>query len=302
MLLRNLGHSGLRVSSIGLGCVTFGREIDQSASFAVLDYARTAGITLLDTAEAYSQGASELVLGHWMADRRCRAELTIATKVSGPLTAKRIASSAEESLVRLQTDSIDIFQLHSWDAETPLEETLEALTKLVVSGKVRCLGCSNFAAWQLAKALLWAKANEQARLECVQPPYNLVQREVESELLPMCADQGLGVITYSPLAAGFLTGKYQPSGVIPRGSRFDVVPAHQSIYFTPHAFTMLAQLEKLSLAHGRSTAELSLSWVLRRPNVSSVLIGARSSLQIDQAIAAQQLELPDSVWSQLNSL
>lgn len=302
MELRNLGESGLRVSSVGLGCVTFGREIDRAASFAVLDHARAAGITLFDTAEAYAQGASELVLGQWMADRRCRAAVTIATKVSGPLTAKRIASSANESLSRLQTDVIDVFQLHSWDVETPLEETLEALTKLVESGKVRCLGCSNFAAWQLAKALLWAEVAMKPRLECVQPPYNLVQRESEADLLPMCADQRLGVITYSPLAAGFLTGKYQPGGAIPKGSRFDVIPAHQPIYFTPRAFAVLSQLEALALQHGRSTTELALSWILRRPNVASVLIGARSTLQIDQAMAAQQLTLPDSTWNQLDGL
>lgn len=288
---RVLGKSDLKVSSIGMGCVTFGREIDQPTSFEVMDHALEQGITLFDTAEAYAGGASETVLGQWMAQRHVRDQIVLATKVSGTLTRQRVISSAEESLKRLQTDRIDLFQLHSWDDQTPLEETLEALTTLVEQGKIRAIGCSNWSVWHVCKALILIQQQGLARLESIQPPYNLVQREIENEMLPLCADQGVGVISYSPLAAGFLTGKYRHGQEIPEGTRFDVIPGHQPIYFTDHGYDTLQQLETQAAQTGHSMVQLALAWVLAQANITSVLIGARNTGQINQAIEAAEVKL-----------
>lgn len=299
MECRRLGATGLEVSSVGMGCVTFGREIDEAASFQVLDRAWQRGVNLFDTAAAYGNGASETVLGRWIADRRIRDRIVLATKVNGTLTKQRVIASAEESLARLKTDRIDLFQLHNWDGETPLEETLEALDVLVTSGKVRALGCSNWQAWQLAKALLISPKAGWRRMESVQPPYNLVQREIESDLLPLCGDQNIGVITYSPLAAGFLTGKYQRNGGIPQGSRFDVIPGHQPIYFTDHGYAVLDRLQAAAEQSGCSPIQLALAWTLHRPQVTSVLIGARNTDQVDQAFEAQALKMAEGLSAEL---
>jgi len=299
---RPLGRSGLMVSSIGLGCVTFGREIDREASFGVLDHAREQGITLFDTAEAYSGGKSETVVGEWLADRRSRDEIVLATKVSGKLTRERVLTSAEESLRRLQTDRIDLFQLHNWDAATPLDETLSALAALVQQGKVRAIGVSNWSAWHLCKALLHAATRGGMRIESVQPPFNLVQREIEPDLLPLCVDQGIGITSYSPLGAGFLTGKYRSGGTVPPGTRFDVIPGHQPIYFTEPGFRVLEGLRALSRDSGRSMIELSLAWVLGRPGITSMLIGARSSAHVDQAMQADRAGLSGELRERLERL
>jgi aryl-alcohol dehydrogenase-like predicted oxidoreductase len=299
---RRLGRSDLTVSSISMGCVTLGRELDREGSFAVLDRAWERGITLFDTAEAYAAGGSETMLGAWLADRRARDQIVLATKVSAPLSAQRVRESAAASLRRLQTDRIDLFQLHGWDAQVPLEETLDALTALVRSGQVRHVGCSNVAAWQLAKMLIDSAQRGSVRMTSVQPPYNLVQREIEPELLPLCRDQEVAVLSYSPLGAGFLSGKYQRGGAVPRGTRFDVIPGHQPLYFTPTGYRVMEGLERLAAATGQPMVQLALAWVLRRPGVTSVLIGARTPEQVDQAFAAQQLKLPDDVLDQLDTL
>lgn len=284
---RRLGRTDLQVSSIGMGCVTFGREIDRATSLRILDHARDRGITLFDTAEAYAQGGSENVLGEWLNQSGVRAQIVLATKVTPPLTRERVLESAEDSLRRLRTDRIDLFQLHVWDDQTPLEETLLALEQLVQQGKVRYIGCSNWQAWQLCKALLWSKDTGSAPLQSIQPPYNLVQREIETEVLPLCADQQIGVLAYSPLGAGFLTGKYQRGGEVPRGTRFDVIPGHQPIYFTDHGYAVLDRATRAAAACGVSLVQFALGWVLRRPLVTSVLIGARKTAQVDQAFTAE---------------
>jgi aryl-alcohol dehydrogenase-like predicted oxidoreductase len=283
---RALGRSDLQVSSIGMGCVTFGREIDRETSFHVLDHALASGITLFDTAEAYGGGASELLLGEWMTERRVRDQVVLATKVSGRLSRQRVISSAEESLRRLQADQIDLFQLHIWDEETPLEETLSALTELVQQGKVRHVGCSNWSAEQLSRAQLLADQHGFAPLQSVQPPYNLVERDIEEDLLPLCADQQIGVLSYSPLAAGFLTGKYRRGQPIPAGTRFDIIPDHQLIYCTDHGFETLERLETDSEKSSCSMVQLALAWVMSQSSVTSVLIGARNTSQVDQALEA----------------
>lgn len=301
MEYRALGDTTLQVSPIGMGCVTFGREIDQATSFEVLDRALERGINLFDTAAAYAAGASERVLGHWLADRGIRDQIILATKVNGVLTKQEIIKSADESLARLQTDRIDLFQLHHWDDETPLREMLAGLHSLVESGKVRCIGCSNWQAEQLAESLLLCREQGLHRIQSVQPPYNLVQREIEADLLPLCADEGIGVITYSPLAAGFLAGKYRRGSDVPVGTRFEIIPGHQPIYFTDHGFDVLERLERAAEESGRSMVQVALSWALTRPNTSSVLIGARNTAQVDQAFDAMTSGIDPDLCSQLDS-
>ena len=288
MEYRKLGRSELRVSAIGLGGATFGREIDEVTAFAVLDRALQRGITLFDTAAAYSNGASEVIVGRWLASRGVREQIVLATKVAPPLDPARIQASVEDSLRRLQVDAVDLFQLHSWDARTPLEETLGALQQLVEQGKARSVGCSNFAAWQVCKALWRQDVANSVRLESVQPVYNLAQREIERELLPFCADQELGVITYSPLGAGFLTGKYRQGGPVPSGTRFDIVPAHQDIYFNEASFGAMERLRARAAEGGLPMARLGLAWVFSRPGVTATLVGARSVAQVDQAFEAAE--------------
>ncbi|MFL5807320.1 MAG: aldo/keto reductase [Roseiflexaceae bacterium] len=302
MEYRTLGHSDLRVSAIGLGGATFGREIDEPTAFAVLDRALERGITLFDTAEAYSSGRSEEILGRWIASRGVRDQIVLATKVALPLDRARVIASAEASLRRLQVETIDLFQLHSWDPKTPLEETLEALDMLIHAGTIRYAGCSNFAAWQVAKALWRQDTHGWARLESVQPVYNLALREAERELLPLCADQQLGVITYSPLGAGFLTGKYHQGGPLPAGTRFEIVPGHQDIYFNDASFGAMERLRAHAAELGMPMAQLGLAWVLRRAGVSSVLVGARSPAQVDQAFEAADLARSAELDATLSAL
>src|SRR5262245_4338005 len=289
MEYRRLGRSNLLVSAIGLGGATFGREIDEPTAFGVLDRALERGITLFDTAEAYSAGQSEEILGRWIASRGARDRIVLATKVAPALSRERVIASAEASLRRLRSEAIDLFQLHSWDAKTPLEETLEALDTLIRQGKARYVGCSNFAAWQVCKALWRQDARGWARLEAVQPVYNLAMRDLERELLPLCADQQLGVITYSPLGAGFLTGKYREGGPVPGGTRFDIVPGHQDIYFNDASFQAMERVRATAAQPGLPMAQVALAWVVGRPGVTSTLIGARDPAQVDQAFMAAEL-------------
>ena len=302
MEYRTLGRSDLRVSAIGLGGATFGREIDQAGAFAVLDCALERGITLFDTAEAYSAGRSEEILGRWISSRGIHDQIVLTTKVTLPLGRARVIASAEASLRRLQVETIDLFLLHSWDANTPLEETLEALDTLVQSGKIRNVGCSNFMAEQLGAALAQQGERGWARLEAVQPVYNLAMREIESELLPLCAIQQVGVITYSPLGAGFLTGKYRQGGPVPGGTRFDIVPGHQDIYFNDSAFGAMEQLRAKSAELGMPMAQLGLAWVLGRPGITATLIGARDPAQVDQAFLAAELARSPNLPPMLSNL
>lgn len=301
MEYRNLGHSALRVSRIGLGGVTFGRETDAATSFAIMDRALECGITLLDTAEAYAAGRSEEVVGQWLADRRCRQQIVLATKVTPPLRHDRILNSAEASLRRLRTDYVDLFQLHAWDTATPLDETLGALDALVRAGKARVVGCSNLAAWQLCKALWRQDAHDWARMESVQPNYNLLVRDIEREMLPLCADQEIGVLSYSPLGGGFFTGKYVQGKPAPKGSRLDIVPGMRPIYLHDAGYRVLAGLQVQAKALGASTILLALAWVLSHPDITSTLIGARSVEHVDQAIAAQAMDLSPELRASLSA-
>ncbi len=302
MEYRSLGRSALRVSSIGLGGVTFGRETDVETSFAIMDRALECGITLLDTAEAYAAGRSEEVVGQWLAERRSRQQIVLATKVTPPLRRERILSSAEASLRRLRTDHVDLFQLHAWDNAAPLDETLDALDALVRTGKARVVGCSNLAAWQLCKALWRQDAHGWARMESVQPNYNLLVRDIEREMLPLCADQEIGVLSYSPLGGGFFTGKYVQGEAAPPGSRLDIVPGMQPIYLHDSGYRVLAGLRSQAEALGASTTLLALAWAMSHPCITSTLIGARSVAHVDQAITAQAMGMSPELRAKLSAL
>jgi len=299
---RQLGNTDLRVSSIGLGCVTFGREIDAATSFDVLDRAFERKINLFDTAAVYGGGASEEVIGRWLRERKARDDVVLATKVSGRLSGPDVTRSVEASLGRLGVDRIDLVQAHDWDAQTPLCETLEAFDRLVRQGKVRYCGSSNWDASQMQEALTLAREHGWRRLESVQPIYNLVDRRIEQDLLPLCARGNLGVVSYSPLGAGFLTGKYRQGGPVPEGTRFDVIPGHQNIYFTEHGFRVMEGLRQAASRTGRTMAHLAMSWALRRPSVTSVLIGARNPGHVDQAFDALDAPLPEQIGTLLDQL
>ncbi|MFZ5916540.1 MAG: aldo/keto reductase [Chloroflexota bacterium] len=302
MEYRSLGHTDLRVSSIGLGSATFGREIDQATSFEVMDHALARGINLIDTAEIYGAGRAEEVVGHWLADRGARDKIVLATKVHAPLTREHILTSAAASLQRLQTGCVDLFQLHLWDADVPLEETLQALQTLIQRGMARHVGCSNFTAAQLRRALDLQERNGWARMASVQPNYNLVVRDIEAELLPLCAAQKVGVISYSPLAGGFLTGKYHQGGGIPQGTRMDVVPLMQKLYFHPDGFRIMEGLRAKAAELGATMIQLALAWAMSQPGITTVLAGARHTRHVDQAFEAEAMNLSPALRAELDDL
>lgn len=300
---RGLGKTSLQVSSIGMGCVTFGREIDEETAFGVMDHAIGKGITLFDTAEVYAAGASEQALGNWIGSRGTRDDIVLATKVAGDdLTADRVVASAEESLGRLGVDTIDLFQVHNWTDAVPVDDTMGGLNRLVEQGKARYVGCSNYDGAQLKQALNACEAGGFARLESVQPNYNLVTREIEGDVLPLCEEREIGVISYSPLGAGFLTGKYRKGGEVPAGTRFDVIPGHQDIYFNDENFDRMEKLRVVSEREGRSMIQLALAWVIGQPGISSVLVGARSLGHIDQAFEAEATGLSEDLRNELSGL
>lgn len=302
MKYRQLGATDLKVSSIGLGCVTFGREIDEATSVGLMDHALAQGINLFDTAEVYAAGASEEVVGRWLHRRGVRDQIILATKVAGVLTRERIISSAEASLRRLKTDCIDLFQVHHWDANTPLDETVGALETLVSDGKVRHVGCSNYTAEQLRTALDLQGAHDGATMVSVQPNYNLIMREIEQELIPLCGARQVGILSYSPLGAGFLTGKYRQADPVPEGTRFDIIPGHQDIYFSPENFRKLERLRTLAEASDVSMIQLALAWAINQPGITAVLIGGRTTAHIDQAFKAEALTITADIQTALAHL
>ena len=302
MEFRQLGNSDLSVSSIGLGSVTFGREIDAETSFSILDYAMDRDINFIDTAEVYSAGGSEKVLGQWLSRSSNREKVVLGTKIVPPLGRERILQVAEDSLRRLQTDVIDLYQPHAYDAGTPLEETMDALNTLVQQGKARYLGCSNFDAWQICKALWIADVNGWAPMVSVQPNYSVAIRDIEAELLPFCADQNIGVTSYSPLGAGFLTGKYTKTWTAPKGTRFDVMPDHWDIYENDVSMRRMEGLREVASETGISMVQLAMAWAIGQPGITSVLIGCRTTSHIDQAFQAEEMGLTQEIRDRINAL
>lgn len=320
MDIRRLGRTGIDVSRLALGCVTFGREIDQATSFDLLEYAIDSGINLLDTSEAYGGGqaraarqrqtglvdereataelhSSELIIGRWLADRKRRQDVIVQTKLIPPLDSARVSAGIDACLKRLQTDYIDIMLFHAPDPVHPLSDGLRAFEAAMQAGKIRAIGCSNFSVLQLANALGVSEATGLPRLDIAQFNYNLAVREPEREMFGFCRSNEIAVETYSPLGAGFLTGKYSRSGsVIPHRSRFDVLPAHRDVYFHDEKFDAVDRLAELSRQIGLPVAQLAVAWVLQNQAIDSVLIGARRREHIASALAALEIEFRED-WN-----
>ncbi|HEY6168495.1 MAG TPA: aldo/keto reductase, partial [Verrucomicrobiae bacterium] len=267
--------AALRVSQIGLGCVTFGREIDEAAAHVLLDHAYARGVTVFDTASAYAQGASERILGRWLASRHpADGSVTVATKILPPYEPERIIEAVGESLQRLGVATIDLLYLHRWDATAESPAALAALDGLVRAGKVRALGVSNCNQHQLETALALQQQHGLQRFNVVQNNHNLAVSDVSEGFRQFCAARQIAIVTYSPLGAGFLTGKHQ-RGVQP-GSRFDLVPGHQEVYFHDAAYRRLAQLESVASHTGHTQAHLALAWALHQTGIACVLVGGRT--------------------------
>jgi aryl-alcohol dehydrogenase-like predicted oxidoreductase len=299
---RQLGATGLKVSEVSLGCMAFGRWIGEDESQRVLDAALDAGITLLDTADVYGKGMdngnplqsgeSEDILGRILRGRR--DEVIIATKVHGRVgtgvndagqSRFHIMRAVENSLRRLQTDYIDLYQVHSFDEQTPLEETLRGMNDLVVQGKVRYIGCSNYAAWQIAKAHGISALKGLHRFESVQPQYSIISRDIEKELLPFCRSEKVGVIVYSPLGRGLLTGKYRAGEEPPAGTRGAAGEHRLKLLMAEQRnFRIVEALKPLADNRGWTLAQFALAWVLSNPTISSAILGASRPEQIYDAV------------------
>ncbi len=291
MEYRRLGRSGLVVSEVGLGTNNFGSRLDEARSREVLDRALELGVTFLDTADVYGHGASEATLGKLLGSRR--RDVVLATKVGFPMgesrleqgTSRRwIVREVEESLRRLDTDWIDLYQLHGPDPATPIEETLRALDDLVRAGKIRYAGYSNYAAWQMADADWTARVERLVRPISAQDHYNLLARDVEREVLPACRAFGLGFIPYFPLESGFLTGKYRRDST-PPGARLGESPRAQRV-LTPANFDRLERLERFAADRGHAVGELAFAWLLARREVSTVIASASSAEQVHRNVQA----------------
>ncbi len=302
---RTLGRSTLAIFPLSLGTNVLGRTLDEPAAFAVLDAYVEAGGNCLDTADVYSTGESEQIIGSWMKARGNREQVVIATKVGhqmGPgkqgLSARYLREAVEASLQRLQTDYIDLYQAHKDDTETPLQETLQAFDALVRQGKVRVIGASNYSASRLAEALQISQQHGYARYESLQPLYNLVEREAyERELEPLCREQEIGVIAYYSLAAGFLTGKYAPNKPLPESRRAQNV---QTRYMNEHGFRVLAEVERVATRLGATPAQIALAWMMARPGVTAPIASATSVQQVHELLGALTLQLDTETMAALN--
>jgi aryl-alcohol dehydrogenase-like predicted oxidoreductase len=317
MQYRQLGSSGLRVSTITLGTMGFGGtgwaspigNLDVDGARRQLDMAREAGVNLIDTADVYSNGLSEEILGEALG--RNRDEVLIATKVRGAmgdgpndtgLSRHHIVEAAEASLRRLGTDHIDLYQVHEWDGQTPLEETLKALDDLVRSGKVRYIGASNYTGWQLMKALWASDKQGLERFVSQQIYYSLQARDAESELVPVSIDQGLGILVWSPIAGGLLSGKYRRGQDAPEGTRRFEGWTEPPVHDEDRLYETIDALVEIGDAHGVSAARVALASTLAKPAVTSVIVGARTEEQLADNLAAADLELAPDELARLDAV
>jgi aryl-alcohol dehydrogenase-like predicted oxidoreductase len=312
--MRALGRTDLRVHPLCLGGNTFGWTTDEQASFAVLDAYVEAGGNFIDTADAYSRwvpgnvgGESETILGKWMRARGNRDRVILATKLGAPmgdgpgdkgLSAERIARCVEDSLRRLQTDVIDLYQAHYDDLDTPIEETMAAFDRLVRAGKVRWLGVSNFDAERIRQSLAISEQHGWARYECLQPPYNLVDRaSYEAGKEQICVEHGLGVIVYYAVASGFLTGKYHRDAPLPNTPRVGGV---QQRSWDDRAFRILAEVERVAAQHSATPSQVALAWILARPSVTCPIASGTSPEQVRELIGGTELTLDPAALDALN--
>ena len=314
-----LGRTGLPVSRLCLGTMTFGLQCDEPASRAILDHAAEGGITFLDTSDVYplggtpeTVGRTEEILGRWLTGRR--HQFIVATKCFGAtgnrswdrgLSRKHVLDAIDASLRRLRTDYVDVYQAHHPDWETPIDETLRAFDDVVRAGKARYVGCSNYPAWQTARALGRSDMLGLARFDTVQPRYNLLFRQIERDLLPLCEAEGLAVIPYNPLAGGFLSGKHRRDAGPTAGTRFTLGTAgkrYQERYWREREFETVEALRGLAAEAGLSMVQLALAWVLAHPTITSPIIGASRPEQLDEAIAALGKTLDAGLKARLDEL
>jgi aryl-alcohol dehydrogenase-like predicted oxidoreductase len=306
MKYRQLGRSGLRISELTLGTMTFGGRgpfanvgaTELEGARRQIDMALDAGVNLIDTADVYSAGASEEIIGQALSGRRDR--VLLATKARFPmgpgpndagLSREYLIAACEASLRRLQTDHIDLYQVHEWDGQTPLEETLSALEHLLQSGKVRYVGCSNFGGWQVMKALGIAHRTGLPAFVSQQIYLSLQERSAELEIVPSAIDQGLGLLIWSPLAGGLLSGKYRRGLEAPEGTRHATEWDEPPVYDEDRLYDTIDALVEIAEAHGVSAAQVALAWLLARPGITTVIVGARTEEQLADNLAAADLEL-----------
>ncbi len=320
MQVKRLGRTGLKVTEICMGTMTFGNQAPEEIAHAILDRALEAGVNFVDTADIYpipgsikTAGRTEEVVGRWLKGKRQR--VVLATKCGnrvGPepndqgLSRQHILDAVDASLRRLQTDCIDLYQVHWPDPDTPLEETMRALDDLVRWGKARYIGCSNFEAWRLCKALWISDRLHLSRFDSVQPPYSLLARDFERELLPLCSEEGIGVITYSPLAGGLLTGKYRRDQPPPEGTRFALSPPtgplYRERYWHDRLFDAVDRVAEIAQACGATPAQLSVAWLLRQPTVTSVILGATRLQHLEETLKGLDLRLDSSTIEALDAI
>jgi aryl-alcohol dehydrogenase-like predicted oxidoreductase len=306
---RQLGSTGTRVSELCLGTMTFGREADEATSREIVDRFLDDGGTFVDTADVYAEGASEEILGRALGGRR--NNVVLATKVrfpTGPGPNDRGASrphirkGVEASLRRLGTEWIDLYQIHCWDSSTPIEETISTLDDLVHQGKIRYAGASNFTAWQMAKSLGIAALRRWEPFVSLQPEYSLITRDIERELLPLCREEGLAVLPWSPLAGGVLTGKYREGEDFPTGTRGG--DTEQPIEFTyrlhERAWSIVDAVRKVAEEVDKTLSQVALNWVLHRPGVTAPIIGGRNFTQLEDNLGATGWQLEEDHWRTLS--
>ncbi len=312
-----LGRTGLQVSRLCLGTMTFGLQSDESTAVAILDRAAEGGIDFIDSSDAYplggdlsTRGITEEILGRWL--RGKRDQFIVATKCFAPTgpapfdagnSRKHIMAAIDGSLSRLQTEYIDLYQLHGYDRDTPIDETLGALDDLVHSGKVRYIGCSNFLTYQLVRAIGRSEALRLARFDSVQPRYNLLFRQIEREMLPFCLEEGVGVIPYNPIAGGLLSGKHSRSAPPPEGTRFTLGTAgglYQDRYWHDPEFDTVDELRRLAEQAGVNLVTLSVAWVMANPAITAPIIGASRPEQLAESLAAEGLVLDEDLMQLLD--
>jgi aryl-alcohol dehydrogenase-like predicted oxidoreductase len=315
----SLGATGLRVSRLCLGTMTFGLQVDEAGSRAILERAADAGVTFLDLADVYplggdlsTVGRTEEIVGRWLAGRR--DDFVLATKCFGPMgsrpwhagnSRRHILDAVDASLRRLGTDFIDLYQLHFDDHSVPLDETLVALEDVVRAGKVRYVGCSNFLAYRVARALGRSEAMGVVRFVSVQPRYNLLFREFERELFPLCLEEGIGVIPYNPIAGGLLSGKHDRSREPAEGTRFTLGTAgrtYRDRYWHDNVFDTVDTLADIAREASLPLATLAVAWVLHQPSVSAPIVGASRPAQLDDTLAAVDVSLDDDLVARLDEL